>query len=937
MTLYFDIRVQNPERTSINTIVTWHNNFPLLAVASYSQDKGGFVVVYDDQGEPLQDLESPSDSVAQVTALSWHPEKRLLVAGWETGEIRIWPGDSGSTEFTVAVTAHRDPISLLQWSQHGGRLVSADTAGSVVGWKIDNRDQLFITFHHELKESFSHIIFKLAPSKLLLDSMDSAKATIAGDERSLDLFSTWRPRTAAPNSMTVQKDNHAFYIGSTTGNIYYIDAPGQCTEVLNIGEMNILCMLHHQTRDSIVILTEGLNIGHFQAEPTTGRLTEITRVKLSGKGDISRTGPALCWIGGNSLAVLTGDPGVRCWDLHTGDTYVLQPPESVIGNLATPQELCTSLSFCKFNESLAAGTNLGTIYLWQKKNASITDEYGWPTVPKSCTVHGTVKQLKWGGTLMRTPLVAVNCLTNVYILHQQSMCAAYYEDTWASQIAPKQIIIESDNQKHILKTELQVQILGINRDYVAVSSCRQIAVYKITRNGILNTVVVGSFSCDTEKILIYESVLIILTSIVVQLRSLEGSIIQTLPTLPEEGEPITMELTGQYLTVGSLNGILKIWDIGKREAKLHTRAMIVYEAINDFAEIIEAKCNADCRCVSITVASSNLLPSPILYVWDIEGDQILEFDFSNLDENDEENKKIKSKGRLVTAHCWDTEDPRVLVCRAQKIESTDSLKGINNDDMSVVLVSLFATPDHGIAVRDIRPIKDPNCRLLGVQCSDIILLSPEMAINNESKIIRLYMQEFEEIGACDQAFKKAIMDFSFHISMSNMDEAFKSIKSIKNEAVWKSLAKTCVKTKQLDMAVLCLGHMKHVRAARAIRKSMLDPTLNLEAKIGILAVELGLYADAERLFREANRLDLLGSLLEASNKFSDAITLAENENKIRKKLSCYNYAKSLESNGNIEKAIDMYTRADCHRFEVPRILLHRPRELHTYLSNSDDP
>lgn len=84
---------------------------------------------------------------------------------------------------------------------------------------------------------------------------------------------------------------------------------------------------------------------------------------------------------------------------------------------------------------------------------------------------------------------------------------------------------------------------------------------------------------------------------------------------------------GQYLTVASLNGILKIWDLGKHEAKLHTRAMATYEAISDFAEIIEARCNSDCRCVSITVAMANLMPSSILYVWDIESDQVHEFDF----------------------------------------------------------------------------------------------------------------------------------------------------------------------------------------------------------------------------------------------------------------------------------------------------------------------
>ncbi|XP_014614871.1 PREDICTED: intraflagellar transport protein 140 homolog [Polistes canadensis] len=939
MSLYFDTRVQNPETASISTHTTWHTNYLLLAVAAYSQDKGGFVTVYDDQGEPLQDVESSRHSVAQVTALGWHPDRRWLAAGWESGELRIWPGDTGSNEFNVIVTPHRDPITILQWSPHGSRLVSADAAGSIIAWKIDSRGQLLMVFHHELKGTFTHIAF--IPMKPSINYSDLAKAAVAGDERALDLFSYWRPRTAAPISVSTRKDNHAFYIGTSNGVIYFIDAQGQCMEVFNTDGVTLQFLLYHQIRDSIIIMTEGLNIGYFQADPITGQLTEITKVKLSGRSDVPRSGPAICWAGSNTLAVLTGELGVRCWDLHTGDTYVLSPPDSLTGNLATPQEICTSLSFCKNNDTLAVGTNLGTIYLWKGKIVTDPDENRWSSIPESCTIHGTVKQLIWGATLLRNPLLAVNCITNVFILHQQSMCAAYNDGVCASQLSPTQILLEIDGQMHTLKTDIQVQIIAVNKEYAAVSSSRQVVIYRINKkDGLLGTMIIGSFACDTEKILIYEHTLIILTPLVIQLRSTEGTITQTLPTMPEEGEPITMDLTGRYLTVASLNGILKIWDLSKREIELHTRAMATYEAINDFAEIIEAKCNSDCRCVSITVAMANLMPSSILYVWDIESDQMHEFDFAKSDDtiDDESALAMKCRGRLVTAHCWDFEDPRLLVCRAQKLETRESTKSDEIDDeAAVVFVSLFATSDYGIAIQDVKSIADENCRLLGVQSPYIIILNSEKVLEKNSKVMRLLMRDFEELEDCDLITKKAVLDFSFYISIANMDEAFKSIKTIKNEAVWKSLARMCVKTKQLNMALLCLGHMKQAKAAKALKQAMQNDNLSLETKVGILAVELGLYNDAERLFRESKRFDLLGKLLEARNKFKEAIELASNENKIRERTSYYNYAKVLEWEGKIAEAIDMYTKADCHRYEVPRMLLSRPRELAAYLNNCDDP
>ncbi|XP_076655730.1 intraflagellar transport protein rempA [Halictus rubicundus] len=943
MSLYFDTRVQNPETASISTHALWHSNDPILAVAAYSQDRGGFVTLYDDQGEPIQDVESPRHSVAQVTALGWHPERRWLAAGWESGELRVWPGDTGSVEFNVIVTPHREPINILQWSQHGGRLVSADTAGSIVGWKIDSRGQLLMMFHHELKDTFAQIVFKTVPPKPAIDISGLAKAAVAGDERALDMFSSWRPRTAAPTTIMSQRDNHAFYIGTTSGVIYFVDNQGQCTEVLSTSGATLQYLLHHQTRDSIIIMTEGLNIGHFQADPITGHLTELTSVKLSSRCDVSRVSPSLCWVSGNTLAILTGDLDIRCWDLHNGDTYIMSPQDSHSGNIATPQEICTSLAFCKANGTLAAGTNLGTIYLWKRKPETDGDENAWASVPETCTIHGTVKQLAWGAVFLRSPLLTVNCITNVFILHQQPMCAAYNEGVCASQLSPTQILIEVEELSYTMKTDIQVQLVAVNKDYVAASSGRQIAVYRIHKENSLMTMWITNFNCDTEKLLICEHTLIILTPVVIQLRSMEGTVIQTLPTLPEEGEPITMDLTGHYLTVASLNGILKIWDLSKREAKLHTRAMATYEAISDFAEIIEARCNADCRCVSITVAMANLMPSSILYVWDIESDQIHEFDFAESHdvEEDEAALAVKCRGRLVTAHCWDVEDPRLLVCRAQRLDSKHPKQNNENEfditKATVVLVSMFATSDHGIVVQDIKPIKDDNCRVLGVQTPHIIILNSEKTVDRVSKVHKLCMRDFEELSMCDAVTKKAVLDFSFYISIANMDDAFKAIKSIKNEGIWKSLARMCVKTKQLNMALLCLGHMKQARAARALREAMQDDTLNLEAKVGVLAVELGLYNDAEHLFREAKRLDLLCKLLEARGKFKEAIELSSNENKICEKTSYYNYAKTLEQERKISEAIEMYSKADCHRFEVPRMLLVRPRELLSYLNNSDDP
>lgn len=48
MTLYFENAVHFPEPGAISTNCVWHSTAPMLAVASYFQEKGGFVTIFDE-------------------------------------------------------------------------------------------------------------------------------------------------------------------------------------------------------------------------------------------------------------------------------------------------------------------------------------------------------------------------------------------------------------------------------------------------------------------------------------------------------------------------------------------------------------------------------------------------------------------------------------------------------------------------------------------------------------------------------------------------------------------------------------------------------------------------------------------------------------------------------------------------------------------------
>lgn len=50
------------------------------------------------------------------------------------------------------------------------------------------------------------------------------------------------------------------------------------------------------------------------------------------------------------------------------------------------------------------------------------------------------------------------------------------------------------------------------------------------------------------------------------------------------------------------------------------------------------------------------------------------------------------------------------------------------------------------------------------------------------------MNDFVGLEKADDMTKKAVINFSFHLSSGNLDEAYKSVKSIQNPAVWEKMA-----------------------------------------------------------------------------------------------------------------------------------------------------
>ena len=112
----------------------------------------------------------------------------------------------------------------------------------------------------------------------------------------------------------------------------------------------------------------------------------------------------------------------------------------------------------------------------------------------------------------------------------------------------------------------------------------------------------------------------------------------------------------------------------------------------------------------------------------------------------------------------------------------------------------------------------------------------------------------------DDKTRSALIEFSYFLTIGNMDLAYSAVKAIESPEVWENMLQVCVKTKRLDVAEVCLGNMKNARGAKMVRETKLAEPGNLDVAIAMVAIQLGLLTEAEKLYKNAKRFDLLNKL-----------------------------------------------------------------------------
>ncbi|XP_047465018.1 intraflagellar transport protein 140 homolog [Mugil cephalus] len=945
MAVYFDHRIEAPESSGAPIQITWHSALPVLAVASGNHAVGYIVDLYLQQGEYVENCHVQRPH--HPTVLRWHPTKPVLALGWENGEVMLLTHPSGDQ--AVLPTLHTACITLLEWSSSGSRLVTGDLIGVLGVWKVDARGRLQGNHlvKHDYNKPLTCCIFR--PASPGDDVKMLARASVSGDESALDMFS-WK---GAPLKMGPQ-EGLAFYVSTADGKVHSVDEHCKTSPLLSV-EGSIKKLFYIEKRETLAVITETLMLSQYTLGPEGGAQV-FMEVKLSSR---SGDNVDIVWTENSLLITATGEPIIRLWDLERDDNYVLSLDETLGFER---KEVINCVSYCAGKEILAAGTSCGRIAMWRMVVLPGSNRGDARTQWKLQTpteIEGNFTQLQWGSSLN---LLAANNSQTVLILWEHVMSAHFSQQVAAVQLTPTQLSIAQFNSGvHLaLQSDMHIKGVCVTKDSVTIWNCKQVTVYELSGTVLRNT---GSFSCDSHVVAVHDENLYTVEPNRVQIRTPQGTVKQLLTFSKAEGNPVLLSVCQSYLVVGTDTAHIRVFDLSRRDAKAHCSAKNLADQITNLGALRSVKCNANGSQVSILISQVNGRPDHKVYFYDVEMDTVTHFDFftgrpsSGISQPEESEKQqlqgTELSGRCPVSHFWDESEPRLFVCETVPVGSESSSNSYL-DMADVLVVTLFSTQEHGLLLQDCYPKPSGLQSLLALDVpyyyfsckpgekdpgsTEVSSPSHQTKLSKGPQfpqmVSRRPLRDFVGLENCEKATRDAMLNFSFYLTIGDMDEAFKSIKLIKSKAVWENMARMCVKTRRMDVARVCLGNMGNARAAKALKEAETEP--EPEAQVAMLAIQLGMLEDAEKLYKCCQRYDLLNNFYQASGQWQLALETAESHDRIHLRTTYYNYAKYLESMGDKTLALVYYEKSDTHRVEVPRMLQDDTSSLAIYVNKMKD-
>ncbi|KAF0691673.1 Aste57867_17141 [Aphanomyces stellatus] len=922
MALFYDYAADLPANTR-QVCSSWSEVESILAIALDNRE----VHFFSDEGEKLQ---MPVHSrKADITSLLWQPRGTVLAVTWSDGMLSLWIQKENIAR--EVNSPHTSRINLLKWAPTGNRLITGDESGILAVWKIDARGQVNLCTQYTRQGSLTQCVFCIAPQKREKES------------KSESTFSS----TSCPS----------FFFGGDLGSVHYADDLGHISDVQTLNHA-IDCMMFYEEKHRLVVITRASQLVQLQVA-ADGTVKPIMKVKLSVSGDGGLK--EAIWAGPGLLATASGEQLIRFWDLQKEENYVL----SLASGGVTPSDRVSAIDFNPRKRTLAAGTNEGKIVFWRLTGAQVQSSKSnqWNLLSVA-DMRQPVSKVGWNP--LYSYIYAHAQVAGVTVFHEAVMNRSLNDDTAVIQTRPMSLSIEKLHDGTVVQTTIDssIRIKGLAHDgnLVLVWNGTKAEVYELQKD--LETKRLSTFKCSSTAMQLRGDVIYRTNGNHIEVSNTSGTVKNTISFTEAEGKPFLLHVNNKFLAVGTDAGLIRVFDLSRREPKAFGSLGNITKAFSGMDEkstlrSLSVSCDGTRVSFLLYTVEGTLkvrIPHTKLYLFNTDLNAFQSFEFGPV--------------RHPTSHFWDPQEPRLLACETfqDKVEevkvtltddkadeksgeaatsaSADPTRLNSHAEKEITI--LFASNERGLLMQDNFDLDVKYSALLGIHVPRMYLASQEsVSPKRESKdgetipvaLLRTkIMRDFVGLDKVDDPTRQALIDFSYYMTIGNMDEAYRSVKLIQNASVWENMAHMCVKTKRLDVAEVCLGNMGHARGAAAVNGAKVENP-EVEAPIAMVAIQLGLLDDAARLYKECGRFDLLNKLYQSAGYWSKAIEVASKRDRIHLKTTHFAYAKHLEEEGNLKEAIRQYEEAGTAAKDVPRMLfsLGKIDMLNNYASKSDDP
>lgn len=790
--------------------------------------------------------------------------------------------------------------------------------------------------------------------------------------RASDLLKLDDPPRLLPSDNFSQAACPKFFFGGEIGSVHYADDLDHITDIQTLNHA-IDAMMFYEEHNRLIVITRGLQLNVFQVGTADGTVKATVKFKLSVAGDgcLHETR----WAGPSLLAIASGEPLVRFWDVQAEENSVLSLPKS-----GTSTYQVNSLDFSPRKRILVAGTTQGVVLFWRcvtlpsetAKDGVPTTTYRWDLL-FTTEVGGSIVRVGWSPVYST---LYANTSEGVTILHEGNMQRALCGDTAVIQSHPKTLSIEKYRDGTVTQSTLETSlpIKGVSHDTAGmlIWSGSKAEVYEI-RDGDAKRA--GQFKCDSSALVIRGDSVYRANGNHVEVCNFQGVVKNTISFTEAEGRPALLALQNKFLAVGTDRGFLRVFDLSRRDPKAigsmgHFPESFGEETAASIMRMISVNADGTRVCILADKLEGTLkirVPLPALFLFQTDLNIFQRYDFGAT--------------RSPNSVFFDPQEPRLLACETTKSKvdvgiggdggsrrdgdgdngSTARSSSLSDKEITI----MFASNDHGLLMQDSFDLELKYNALLGIQAPRVYLIaqaeksssidpttvvkcgsSKERTSSGAAKGVAAaepfsylstkVMRDFVGLDKVDEKGRDALINFCYYVTIGNMDEAYRSVKLIENPSVWENMAHMCVKTKRVDVAEVCLGNMGHARGAAAVKEAALQP--QVEVPIAMVAIQLGLRDDAARLYRECGRYDLLNKLYQASGFWQKAVDVAGKRDRIHLKTTHYAIAQHYEEMGDVKQAMEAYEDAGTHQKDIPRMLfkLGKLELLQKYVASSND-